>query len=166
MARGGRPVRGTRPHRQPHASERGMPAAHGAFHAQRALQDTTGPQETGVRGPEGGVRHGVPGIRPGEGGVRRRRDGGREAEGRGEPPARGDRRDGHVPAAGVPGWAPQTHLRKQHDRTAEPGDPPAHARGRRLPRRQQRPDARLRAHQVCHGERMVDPPLSGHVPAL
>lgn len=33
----------------------------------------------------------------------------REAEGRGEPPARGDRRDGHVPAAGV---FPDGHRRR------------------------------------------------------
>lgn len=76
------------------------------------VEDVAGPQRTGVRGPEGVARHGVPGIRPGEGGVRRRRDGVQEAEGRGEPPARGDRRDGHVPAAGVPGRAPRTHPRE------------------------------------------------------
>ena len=60
---------------------------------------------------------------------------------------------------------PQAHPHEQHDRTAEQGDQAAHARGGQLPRRQQRPHARLRAHTVRHRERMVDPPLPGHVPA-
>ena len=64
-----------------------------------------------------------------------------------------------------PGRAPQAHPHEQHDRTAQPGDQAAHARGRRLPRRQQRAHAHLRAYQVRHRERMVDPPLPGHVPA-
>ena len=129
------------------------------------LSKTPPTHREGVHGPEGGIRHGVPGIRPGKGGARRRRDGVQEGEGRGELPARGDRRDDHVPAAGVPGWAPQTHPYEQHDRTAEPGDPPAHARRGKLPGREQRVDARMRQNPLRHRERMVDPPLSGHVPA-
>ena len=64
-----------------------------------------------------------------------------------------------------PGRAPQAHPHEQHDRTAQPGDQAAHARDRRLPRRQHRAPAHLRAYQVRHRERMVDPPLPGHVPA-
>lgn len=68
----------------------------------------------------------------------------------------------------LPGF-PDGHRRRirtnKHDRTAQPGDQAAHARGRRLPRRQQRAHAHLRAYQVRHRERMVDPPLPGHVPA-
>ena len=94
----------------------------------------------------------------------RQGDGRQEAEGRGELPARGRRRDDDLPAGRVPGRAPQAHPHEQHDRTAEQGDP-AHARGGQLPRREQRLDARMRAHPVRHRERMVDPPLPGHVPA-
>ena len=79
------------------------------------LSKTPPTHREGVHGPEGGIRHGVPGLRPGKGGARRRRDGVQEGEGRGELPARGDRRDDHVPAAGVPGRAPQTHPHEQHD---------------------------------------------------
>ncbi len=67
-------------------------------------------------------------------------------------------------AGRVPGWAPQAHPHEQHDRAVEQGDPPAHARRGRLPRREQRAHARLRAHPVRHRERMVDPPLPRHVP--
>ena len=42
-------------------------------------------------------------------------------------------------------------------------DQTAHARGRQLPRRTQRVDARLRA--LCHVERVVDSPLPRHVKA-
>ena len=41
----------------------------------------------------------------------------------------------------------------------------AHACRGKFPRREQRAHARMRAHPVRHRERMVDPPLSGHVPA-
>lgn len=102
---------------------------------------------------------------PGKGGVRRRGDGGQEAEGRRELPARGGRRDDHVPVAGVPGRTPQAHPHEQHDRAAEQGDPAAHARGRQFPGREQRPHARLREDQIRHRQRMVDPPLPRHVPA-
>lgn len=90
---------------------------------------------------------------------------GQEAEGRRGLPAGGDRRDDHVPAAGVPGRTPQAHPHEQHDRAAEQGDPAAHARGRQFPGREQRPHARLRGDQIRHRQRMVDPPLPRHVPA-
>ena len=48
---------------------------------------------------------------------------------------------------------------------AQPRDQAAHARRGRLPGREQRADARLRAHQVRHRERMVQPALPRHVPA-
>ena len=164
-AGGRRPVRRARLHGQFHAAEGEVPAVHGALHAQRALQDAAHPQAMGVGGPEGDIRHGIPGIRPGKGGVRRRGDGGQEAEGRRELPARGGRRDDHVLAAGVPGRTPQAHPHEQHDRAIEPGDQAAHARRGKLPRREQRPHARLREDQIRHRQRMVDPPLPRHVPA-
>ncbi len=108
---------------------------------------------------------GIPGIRPRQGRDGRRGDGIQEAQGGGQLPQGGHRGDDDLPAAQVFRGAPQAHPREQHDRTAEPGDQAAHARGRRLPRRQQRPHARLRAHQVRHREQMVDPPLPRHVPA-
>ena len=45
---GRRPLRGTRVHRQLHATEREMPAVHGAFHAQRALEDAAKPPRMAV----------------------------------------------------------------------------------------------------------------------
>lgn len=60
---------------------------------------------------------------------------------------------------------PQAHPHERHDRTAQPRDQEAHARGRRLPRREQRAHARLRVHQVRRRERMVQPALLRHVPA-
>lgn len=56
-------------------------------------------------------------------------------------------------------------IRERHDRTAQPRDQEAHARGRRLPRREQRAHARLRVHQVRRRERMVQPALPRHAPA-
>ena len=164
-ARGRRPVRGTGLHGGLDAAEGEVPAVHGALLAQRALQGAAQPPRMGVGGPEGRVRHGVPGIRVGQGRDRRRGDGGQEAEVRRQLPAEGDRRDHDLPAAGVPGRAPQAHPHKQHDRTAQPRDQTSHARRGKLPGREQRAHARLRAHQARHRERMVDPPLSGHVPA-
>ena len=142
-----------------------VPAVHGALHAQRALQDAAHPQAMGVGGPEGDIRHGIPGDGPRQGRTGRHGDGRREAEGRGRLPAGGDRRDYHVPAAGVPGRTPQAHPHEQHDRAIEPGDQAAHARRGQLPGREQRPHARLREDQIRHRQRMVDPPLPRHVPA-
>ena len=118
-----------------------------------------------VRRPQGHIRHGIPGIRPGQGRTGRHGDGIQEAQGRRELPARGRRRDDDLPAGRVPGRAPQEDPHEQHDRAAGQGDPPAHARGGRLPRREQRVDAHMRPHPSRHRERMVDPPLSRHVPA-
>lgn len=163
--RGRRPVRRTRVHRQLDAARGEVPAVHGAFHAQRALQDAARPQGMGVGGPEGRVRHGITRIRVGQGRDRLRGDGGQEAEGRRQLPAGGDRRDHDLPAAGVPGRVPQAHPHEQHDRMAQPRDQAAHARRGKLPGREQRAHARLRAHQVRRRERMVQPALPRHVPA-
>ena len=53
-------------------------------------------------------------IRVGQGRDRRRGDGGQEADGRRQPPAGGDRRDHDLPAARVPGRAPQAHPHERH----------------------------------------------------
>ena len=142
-----------------------VPAVHGALHAQRALQDAAKPPRMGVGGPEGDIRHGIPGDGPRQGRTGRHGDGRQEAEGRGRLPAGGDRRDDHVPAAGVPGRAPQEDTHEQYDRTAQPGDSAAHARRGQLPGREQRAHARLRAHQVRDRERVEHAPLPRHVPA-
>ena len=64
---------------------------------------------------------------------------------------------------------PDGHLRRIRTNDmiepAQPGDQAAHARRGRLPGREQRADARLRAHQVRHRERMAQPALPRHVPA-
>ena len=162
---GRRPVRRTRRHGRLDAAQGEIPAVHGAFHAQRALEDAADTPRMGVRRPQGHIRHGIPGIRPGQGRTGRHGDGIQEAQGRRELPARGRRRDDDLPAGRVPGRAPQEDPHEQHDRAAGQGDPPAHARGGRLPRREQRVDAHMRPHPSRHRERMVDPPLSRHVPA-
>ena len=46
-------MRGPGFHRQLHASQGGIPAAHGALHTQRALQGAAQPPRMGVGGPEG-----------------------------------------------------------------------------------------------------------------
>lgn len=162
---GRRPVRRTRRHGRLDAAQGEIPAVHGAFHARRALEDAADTPRMGVRRPQGHIRHGIPGIRPGQGRTGRHGDGIQEAQGRRELPARGRRRDDDLPAGRVPGRAPQEDPHEQHDRAAGQGDPPAHARGGRLPRREQRVDAHMRPHPSRHRERMVDPPLSRHVPA-
>ena len=86
-------------------------------------------------------------------------------QGGGQLPQGGHRGDDDLPAARVSRGAPQAHPHEQHDRTAQPRDQTSHARRGKLPGREQRAHARLRAHQARHRERMVDPPLSGHVPA-
>ena len=146
------------------AAQGEVPAVHGAFHSQRALEDAAHPQGMGIRRPRP-CSPWNPGNPPRQGRGSRQGDGVQEAEDRGELPAGGDRRDDDLPAARISRGAPQEDPHEQHDRTAQPGDQAAHARGRQLPRRQQRPHARLRAHQVRHRERMVNPPLPGHVPA-
>lgn len=99
---GRRPVRRTRLHGQLDAAEREIPAVHGAFHAQRALQDAARSQGMGVRRPEGRRRAGKPRIRHGQGRDGRGRNGGTQAQGGRELPARGRRRAHRLPPAGVP----------------------------------------------------------------
>ena len=158
-------MRGTGLHGGLDTAEGEVPAAHGALLARRALQDAADPPRMGVRGPEGRVRHGVPGIRVGQGRDRRRGDGVQEAEGRRQPPAGGI---GEATTYLLPEF-PDGHLRRIRTNDmiepAQPGDQAAHARRGRLPGREQRADARLRAHQVRHRERMAQPALPRHVPA-
>lgn len=94
-----------------------------------------------------------------------RGDGGAEARGGRQVPARGHRRGHDLPPARVPRRAPQEDPHEQHDRTAEQGDPPPHARRRQLPGRRQRADARMSAHTVRDRERVELAPLPRHVPA-
>ena len=61
-----------------------------------------GPPRMGVGGPEGHLRAGKPRIRHGQGRDGRGRNGGTQAQGGRELPARGRRRDHHLPPAGVP----------------------------------------------------------------
>ena len=49
-------------------------------------------------------------------------------------------------------------------RTPQQGDPPAHQGRRQLPRRQERAHAHLRQDPIRHRQRLVEPPLPGHVP--
>lgn len=162
---GRRPVRRTRLHGQLDAAERGIPAAHGAFHARRALQDAARSQGMGVRRPEGRLRAGKPRIRHGQGRDGRGRNGGTQAQGGREPPARGRRRDRRLPPAGVPRepWDQAAHER--HDRAIEQGDPPAHPGRGRLPRLRQRAHARMRRNPLRHLTLVVGPAIHGHVPA-
>lgn len=67
--------------------------------------------------------------------------------------------DDYPPRASPP------HPNEQHDRTAEPRDPPAHARGRQLPGRAQRVDAHLRESPLRDFQRVVDATLPRHVKA-
>ena len=64
-----------------------------------------------------------------------------------------------------PPRASPPHPNEQHDRTAEPRDPPAHARGRQLPGRAQRVDAHLRESPLRNFQRVVDATLPRHVKA-
>ena len=65
-------------------------------------QDAARSQGMGVRRPESRRRAGKPRIRHGQGGDGRGRNGGTQAQVGREPPARGRRRDRHLPPAGVP----------------------------------------------------------------
>lgn len=82
-----RPVRRARVHRQLDAAEGEVPAVHGAFHAQRPLQDAAQPPRMDVRRTEGDIRHGIQGDGPHQGRTSRRGDGVQEAEDRRELPA-------------------------------------------------------------------------------
>ena len=157
-------VRGTGLHGGLDAAESEVPAEHGAFHAQRALQDASESPRMGVGDPEDRVRHGVPGIRVGQDRDRRRGDGGQETQDRRQLPQGGRRGDGRLPAGRIPERTPQEDPHEQHDRTAEQGDPTPHPRRGQLPGRRQRSHARLREDQVRHRQRMKHPPPR-HAPA-
>lgn len=131
----------------------------------RALQGAAEPSGLGVRRPEGRLHHGIPGIRFGQGRGSRVRDGIQETQDRRQLPRGGHQGDDRLPAGRVPGRAPQEDPHERHDRMTEQGDPTPHPRGRQLPRQRQRVDAHMRPHPLRHRERMVDPPLPGHVPA-
>ena len=73
--------------------------------------------------------------------------------------------DRHMPGNRLDRLVTQEDPHEQHDRTAEQGDPPPHARRRLLPGRRQRADARMRAHTVRDRERVELAPLPRHVPA-
>ena len=94
-----------------------------------------------------------------------RENGGAETEGGRQMPQGGHRRDHDRPARRLPPRASPPHPNEQHDRTAEPRDPPAHARGRQLPGRAQRVDAHLRESPLRNFQRVVDATLPRHVKA-
>ena len=165
IERGLKGVRRARVHRERDAAGRRISAVHGPLHAQRALQGQPQTHGMGRVGAQGHIRHGIPGIRVGEGRMRGRADGIHGIEGRGLMPQGGRRRGDHLPARRLPRRAPAADPHEQHDRTAQPGDPPQDARGRLVPRRQERAHARLRAHPLRHRQPMVHAPLPGHVPA-
>ena len=114
---------------------------------------------------EGHILHGIEGQGAGEGGIRRQGHGGAETEGGRQMPQGGHRRDHDLPARRLPPRASPPHPNEQHDRTAEPRDPPAHARGRQLPGRAQRVDAHLRESPLRNFQRVVDATLPRHVKA-
>ena len=154
---------GTGVHGQRDAAGRQVPAVHGAFHAQRALQGQPQAYDVGGRGAQGRVRHGIPRRRAGEGRTGRRADGRQGIEGRRLMPAGGHGRGDDLPARRLPRGASASDPHQQHDRTTEPRDPQEDACGRQLPRRQERAHAHLRQDPIRH-RRLDGPPLPGHVP--
>jgi Transposase and inactivated derivatives len=122
-------------------------------------------RDVGRRRAEGHILHGIEGQGAGEGGIRRQGHGGAETEGGRQMPQGGHRRDHDLPARRLPPRASPPHPNEQHDRTAEPRDPPAHARGRQLPGRAQRVDAHLRESPLRNFQRVVDATLPRHVKA-
>ena len=114
---------------------------------------------------KGMLARGLKGQGAGEGGIRRQGHGGAETEGGRQMPQGGHRRDHDLPARRLPPRASPPHPNEQHDRTAEPRDPPAHARGRQLPGRAQRVDAHLRESPLRNFQRVVDATLPRHVKA-
>ena len=161
--RGRRPVRRTGGHGRLDAAQGEVPTLHGAFHAQRALQGPADPQ-----GMASAALKAVFAMESRESALDKAEQVAAEMRSRRLRAAANCLREGvgetttylldEFPDA------PQAHPHEQHDRAVEQGDPPAHARRGRLPRREQRAHARLRAHPVRHRERMVDPPLPRHVP--
>ena len=67
-----------------------------------------GPRPVGRRRPEGRVRHGITRSSVGQGRAGRRRNGIQETQPSRQVPARGHRRDHHLPAGRVSGRAPPT----------------------------------------------------------
>lgn len=94
----------------------------------------------------------------------RPRDGVQETESGGLLPEGRYRRDHDLSARRVSPGVPAADPHEQHDRTPQQGDPPAHQGRRQLPRRQERAHARLRQDPIRHRQRLVEPPLPGHVP--
>ena len=136
-------------------------------HFERNILAKVNPQKQGLgrRRAEGHILHGIEGQGAGEGGIRRQGHGGAETEGGRQMPQGGHRRDHDLPARRLPPRASPPHPNEQHDRTAEPRDPPAHARGRQLPGRAQRVDAHLRESPLRNFQRVVDATLPRHVKA-
>ena len=136
-------------------------------HFERNILAKVKPQKQGLgrRRAEGHILHGIEGQGAGEGGIRRQGHGGAETEGGRQMPQGGHRRDHDLPARRLPPRASPPHPNEQHDRTAEPRDPPAHARGRQLPGRAQRVDAHLRESPLRNFQRVVDATLPRHVKA-
>lgn len=147
------------------AAGRALPAVHGPLHAQRPVQGQPQARGMGRVRPEGRVRHGKPAGRVGEGRTGRHRNGVQGAEGRRLLPQGRHQRDHDLPARRLSRRASAADPHEQHDRTAQPRDPPAHQSGRQLPGRQERAHARLRQDPLRHRQPMERTPLPGHVPA-
>ena len=143
------------------AAQGEIPAVHGAFHAQRALEDAADTPRMGVRRPQGHIRHGIPGIRPGQGRTGRHGDGIQELkaaanclrEGVGETTTY--LLDEFPDGAGIRTNNTIERLNREIRRRTRVvgGFPTGTAR------------CHMRPHPSRHRERMVDPPLSRHVPA-
>ena len=161
----GRPVRRAGGGCERIAARRPLPAVHGPLRTQHPRQGQPQKQGLGRRRAEGHILHGIEGQGAGEGGIRRQGHGGAETEGGRQMPQGGHRRDHDLPARRLPPRASPPHPNEQHDRTAEPRDPPAHARGRQLPGRAQRVDAHLRESPLRNFQRVVDATLPRHVKA-
>ena len=157
-------MRRARRHRRRDAAAGRIPAVHGPLHAQRALQGAAHPPRMGVRRARGDLRHGITRVRPRQGRGGRPRDGVQETESGGLLPEGRYRRDHDLAARRVSPGAPAADPHEQHDRTPQRGDPPAHQGRRQLPRRQERAHAHLRQDPIRHRQRLVEPPLPGHVP--
>ena len=113
---------------------RRLPALHGALLPQRALE---GPQVQARRGGRDAQGHSCPGVAGGQlgEGRRRRRQIGRHEAGGGRQ-VRPRRRRGDADLHALPHAALAAHPHQQRHRAAEPRDPPPHAGGGHVPRRQ------------------------------
>ena len=81
----------------------------------RALESLPSSRPMGRGRAQGRVRDGITRIGVGQGRAGRLRDGGAETQGGRQVPARGHRRDHHVPAQGLPGRASSAYPHQQHD---------------------------------------------------